>query len=82
MGVEFDTKGLRLGLVDAGDHKIGTLADQLLLWCYHYDPLTGKYGFAVINLLRLTGLLTVGFIIGFIFIMIRREKGNTQYSPA
>ena len=43
-GVEFAPKDLRLGLVQASENKIGTLADQVLLYCYHYDPQTGKYG--------------------------------------
>ena len=43
-GVEFAPKDLRLGLIQASENKIGTLADQVLLYCYHYDPTTGKYG--------------------------------------
>ena len=43
-GVEFAPKDLRLGLIQASENKIGTVVDQVLLYCYHYDPDTGKYG--------------------------------------
>jgi protein SCO1/2 len=58
-GIEFAPKDLRLGLVDASAGKIGSPVDQLLLYCYHYDPASGKYGAAVMNIMRLGGALTL-----------------------
>jgi len=52
-GVEFEPKDLKLGLVEASHNRIGSAVDQILLFCYHYDPTTGKYGAVVINLLRI-----------------------------
>jgi len=59
-GVEYSPRDVRLGLVEASQNKIGNLADEALLFCYHYDPTTGKYGAVAINFLRLTG---AGFFI-------------------
>ncbi len=53
-GVEFAPKDLKLGLIEASGNRIGSPADQILLFCYHYDPVTGKYGAVVMNMLRLS----------------------------
>ena len=58
-GVEYSPKELRLALVESGQGRIGSPIDELLLYCYHYDPATGRYGAAVMNLVRLGGVLTV-----------------------
>jgi protein SCO1/2 len=58
-GVEYAPKDLRLGLIQASENKIGTLADQVLLYCYHYDSTTGKYGAIIARVLQLSGLVTV-----------------------
>jgi len=75
-GIEFSPRDLRLGLVEAAEGKIGTPIDQLLLFCYHYDPITGKYGLFVTNLVRVGGLITVITLGGFILWMLRRERAN------
>src|ERR1051325_1514464 len=58
-GIDFAPKDLRLGIVQASNEKIGNLVDQVLLYCYHYDPATGKYGAVVARVLKLSGLATV-----------------------
>jgi len=58
-GVEFPTRDLRLGLVEAAANRIGSAVDQVLLLCFHYDPTTGKYGFVIMNAIRFAALLTV-----------------------
>lgn len=58
-GVIYEPKDLRLGLVEASANQIGSPVDQILLLCYQYDPQTGQYTFAVMNVLRLAGLATV-----------------------
>ena len=73
-GVEYSPRDLRLALVESSAGRIGTLVDQVLLLCYHYDPTTGKYGVAIMTLVRVLGLLTVGALGGFIVVMLRRER--------
>jgi len=58
-GVDFAPKDLRLGIVQASNEKIGNLVDQVLLYCYHYDPATGKYGAIVARVLKISGAATV-----------------------
>ncbi len=72
-GVEYSPKDLRLGLVQASDHKIGTVVDQVLLYCYHYDPRTGRYGAIVANVLKLAGGLTV-LILGSLLIFLYKHE--------
>jgi protein SCO1 len=76
-GIEYAPKNLRLGLVEASSGKIGSPVDQLLLYCYHYDPASGKYGAAVMNMMRLGGALTVIAIIGM-FILFRLRGTSTR----
>jgi protein SCO1/2 len=79
-GVEFPPKDLRMGLVEASQGKIGNAVDQVLLYCYHYDPATGKYGAIVSNMLKLGGALTVLLLGGMIFIFLRLEKAAPRRS--
>jgi len=72
-GVEYAGRDLRLGLVEAADHKIGSAVDVLLLFCYQYDPATGKYGAIALNMVRAGGVATVLAIGGFMLVMFRRE---------
>lgn len=58
-GIEYPPRDLRLGLVEASEDKIGSPVDQILLYCYHYDPNTGKYTAIVLNIVRLAGALTL-----------------------
>ena len=76
-GIDYAPKDLRLGLVDSGHGQVGSVADKLLLYCYHYDPSTGKYGFAVINAMRVGGVLTLLAMAVFGFVFWRKEKGRT-----
>jgi protein SCO1/2 len=73
-GIEYSAKDLRLGLIEASANKIGTVVDQLMLYCFHYDPATGKYGAVVMNMVRLGGAITVVGIVGMLLIL-RRFNG-------
>ncbi|MDR3765073.1 MAG: SCO family protein [Acidobacteriota bacterium] len=77
-GVEYSARDMRLGIVEASHNKIGTLTDQVLLYCYHYDPSTGKYGATITNILRLAGLATVLVLGGAIVVMFRQEKRDRR----
>lgn len=72
-GVEYAPRDLRLGLVEASLNKIGSPVDQLLLFCYHYDAATGKYGAVAINMVRGTGALFALVGGAFLLILFRRD---------
>ena len=73
-GIEYAPRDLRLALIEASDRKIGTPVDQLLLYCYHYDPKIGKYGAVVMNLVRMGGAAAVAILSSFLFIMWRLDR--------
>ena len=73
-GVDFPPKDLRMGLVEASEGQIGNAVDQVLLYCYHYDPATGKYGAIVTNILRLGAGVTIVCLGGLILILVRLDK--------
>jgi len=73
-GVEFSPRDLRLGLVQAGQGKIGNITDTVLLYCYHYDPRAGKYGAVVSNVLKIGGLATILILGTFVFVMYRADR--------
>jgi protein SCO1/2 len=77
-GVDFPPKDLRMGLVEASHGKIGNAVDAVLLYCYHYDPETGKYGAMVANILRLAAAATILLIGGLIFILWRLDRSVTR----
>jgi protein SCO1/2 len=72
-GVEYSPKDLRLALVESSQGRIGSKVEELLLYCFHYDPTVGRYGWAVMTLIRAGGVLTVGLMVGFILLMRRRD---------
>ena len=72
-GIEYPARDVRLGLVEASRERIGTPTDQVLLYCFHYDPSTGKYALVIMNVLRLAGVLTVGLLAAFMIVMFRRD---------
>ena len=73
-GVEYSSRDLKLGLMEASNNQIGTPVDQLLLYCYHYDPTTGKYGVAIMNVIRVAGIATVLALGSFMLVMLRRDR--------
>jgi protein SCO1/2 len=73
-GIEYAPKDLRLGLVEASEGKIGSPVDQLLLYCFHYDPVTGKYSAVVMNIVRLSGIATVVSVAILILVFSRRYR--------
>jgi len=73
-GVEFAPRDLKFGLMEAAENRIGSPIDQLLLFCYHYDPSTGRYSAAVLNSVRAGGVLTLLALGGFIVWAMRRDR--------
>ena len=79
-GVEYAPKDLRLALVAAADGTIGNTADQLLLYCYRYDPQTGRYSASILNVVRLLGALTV-LGLGAFILVASRKRGSRPAAP-
>jgi len=80
-GIDYAPKDVKFGLIEAADKKIGGVSDQLLLYCYHYDPATGKYGFAILNVMR---LVSIAMLIGMAatgFVFWRRNKKPVNSGP-
>jgi protein SCO1/2 len=73
-GVEYSPKELRMALVESGQGKVGSPIDELLLYCFQYDPQEGRYGLIAMNLVRLGGVVTLVLLGGFIAVMRWRES--------
>lgn len=72
-GIEYAPRDLKFALMESSAGRIGSLADQLLLYCYHYDPVQGSYSFVALNAVRLGGAATLLALVGFVVVAIRRE---------
>jgi protein SCO1/2 len=77
-GIDYEPTDLRLSLVEASAGKIGTFSDKILLYCYHYDPATGKYGLAVANALRVGGALTIVLLATGLGLLWRADVRRTR----
>jgi protein SCO1/2 len=80
-GIEYGPRDLRFGIVEASAGKVGTPVDALLLYCYHYDPMTGRYGLVIMRTMRLAGAATVLAIGAFIVVMVRKEREPRTPEP-
>ena len=72
-GIEYASRDVKFALVESSAGRIGNAIDQLLLYCYHYDPATGSYGFVAMGAVRVGGALTVLALVGFVVMSIRRD---------
>jgi protein SCO1/2 len=72
-GIEYASRDVKFALIESSAGRIGTAIDQLLLYCYHYDPATGSYGFVAMGAVRLGGLVTVLALVSFMVVSIRRD---------
>jgi protein SCO1/2 len=73
-GIEYGPRDIRLALIEAGDRKIGSLVDHVFLYCFHYDPKSARYSFAIMRVVRGAGVVTVAAIAAGVFVMRRRER--------
>jgi len=73
-GVEYAPKDLRFALVEASAGRIGSLVDTVALACYQYDPMTGRYGAAIMRIVRVGGVMTLLGLGSLLFVMLRRER--------
>jgi protein SCO1/2 len=72
-GIEYAPRDIQLGLIESSQGKIGNLRDQILLYCFHYDPAQGRYGAVIINILRICAATTLVLLCGFMLVMFRRD---------
>ncbi|MBX7172620.1 MAG: SCO family protein [Pyrinomonadaceae bacterium] len=77
-GIDYAPKDVKLALIESSENKIGTPVDQLLLYCYHYNPATGKYGLQILNVIRLGGILTLLGLGTMFFVFWRRNKNKNN----
>jgi protein SCO1/2 len=75
-GVDFPANNLRWSLIEASAGKIGSPVDRVLLMCFHYDPSTGRYSFAVMSAVRFLAVVTLTCLAGFMLLMFRRDRRN------
>ncbi len=80
--IQYSPRDLRLGLVEASQNKIGTMGDQVLLFCFHYDPVEGKYGPAVMNVVRGGGVLTMFAIGSLVTMLVRQDRRKVRLVAA
>jgi protein SCO1 len=81
-GIDYAPRDLRLALVESSEGKIGTAVDQIVLYCYHYDPTSGKYGFVIMSAMRVVGIVTVLGVVALIFILRRAQPGDAAAAAA
>ena len=76
-GIDYAPKDLKFGIMDSAQSKIGNPVEQLYLYCFHYDPATGKYGLVILRVLRLMGVATILGLGVLFFVFWRRNKNKT-----
>ena len=81
-GIDYAPKDVKFGIMESSENKVGNLAEKLLLYCFHYDPASGKYGLAILRVLRLAGAVTVLGMGAMIFVFWRKGKRKENGSRA
>jgi protein SCO1/2 len=81
LGVEYSPNDLRLGLVEASDNKIGSPVDNILTYCYHYDPMLNRHSLIIARIVQLGCIVTVLCLGGFMIVMFRRDRKRTKAMP-
>jgi protein SCO1/2 len=80
-GIEYAPRDLRLAVVEASNHQIGTAADLFLLYCCSYNPSSGRYTVSILRVLGIAGMVTILFVGGILFLLTRKPKGR-QFPPS
>jgi protein SCO1/2 len=73
-GIDYEPRQLKFGIMDSAQSKVGNPAEQLLLYCYHYDPSSGKYGLSIMKVIRFAGVATILGMVGMMLVFWRRNK--------
>jgi protein SCO1 len=72
-GIDYAPRDLKFALMESSAGQIGGLAEKVLLYCYHYNPSTGQYGFVLMRAVRVGGALTLLALVGFVIVSVRRD---------
>lgn len=82
-GIRYAPRDLRLALVEASRGRVGGIAEQIMLFCFHYDAATGKYAIAVLTAMRALAAITVAILACWVFRAVRRDrrKSRVQLAP-
>ncbi len=75
-GIDYSPRDIKFSLMESADNKVGSAGEKLLLYCFHYDPSTGRYSLAILNVVRLGGILTLVALVGFVVVSLRRESNH------
>jgi protein SCO1/2 len=81
-GIEYSPRDLRMGIIDASQGKVGSPVEKVILFCFQYDPTTGKYSLAIIRVVQLGGILTVLILGGYIALKLYQERHGREVKPA
>jgi protein SCO1/2 len=81
-GIEYSPKDVKFGIMESAENKVGNAAEQLLLYCYHYDPATGKYGATAMTMVRIGAVLTMVGFAAFLFVSLRQERASSRDAAA
>ena len=73
-GIEYAPRDLKFALIESSAGRVGNVIDQVLLYCYHYDPQTGSYSFVAMKAVQLGGAFTLLALVGFVVVALRREQ--------
>jgi protein SCO1/2 len=81
-GIDYAPKDVKFGIMESAEGQVGNPAEKLLLYCYHYDPATGKYGLAILNVMRLAAIATLIGLGTMLFVFWRRNKTRSETGRA
>ena len=73
-GIEYPSEDIRLAIIESSEEKLGNVFDQIMLYCFNYDPEQGRYGVAIMNAMRVAGLITLVGMGSFMIIMFKRDR--------
>jgi len=79
-GIDYAPKDIKFGVMESAGEKIGSPSEKLLLYCFHYDPATGKYGFAILKIMRIAGVFTLLGMGTMIYAFWRKNKKKSGES--
>jgi protein SCO1 len=78
-GIDYAPKDVKFAVMESAQNRIGNPAEQLMLYCYHYDPATGKYGLSILKVIRLGGIITLLGLGAMLFVFWRRGKAKNEF---
>jgi len=78
-GITYQPKNLKLALLEASQGKVGNVFDRLLMFCYHYEPLSRGYSIQAVKVMQLGAMATMAILGGYLMVFwTRQRKGKTK----